>query len=542
LADRTTGKPKAQKFLHGAAILTVGIILTKVFGALYKIPLNRIIGPEGFGHFNMAYGIFNVLLTISTAGLPVALSRMISEASALGNRRRIQHIYRVSLRIFLALGLVCSAFMLLLAPQLADFMRDPGAVYSIAALAPAVLLLCLAASLRGYFQGQQYMTPTAISQALESLSKLVIGLAAVLLVLRLGYGIPEAAGAAILGVTAGSALSAFYLVLVYRRKHLRLTEADRTMPVDSAGATAKQLLSLAVPITIGAAGIQIFNALDNIIIQSRLQDAFGMSYAASTALFGTYSAAQTFYMLPPSLIQPLAIGVIPAVTAALTRAEYRDARRVEESAVRMTALIALPCGAGLAVLASPIQALAYNYDSETLLIAGPLLAMLGCAVIFHCMVTVTNAILQAHGLVSIPIYTTLAGGAVNVILHFVLVGRIGIGGAAVSTICSCAVIMFLNIYALRRRLAQPPRVLIQFLRPLVATAMMSVGAFLSYEALASATGSLLISTAVSVLAGCLVYVVMVWVLGIITWDDCMLLPKGTQIARLLRIAPDNSED
>ena len=143
LADHVTGKPKKQKFLHGAAILTAGTILTKIIGALYKIPLNRIIGTEGFGHFNMAYNIFNVLLTISTAGLPIALSRMISEASALNNRRQIQHIYRVSLRIFLGMGLVSSAFMLLLSPALAQFMRDPGAVYSIAALSPAVLFLCL---------------------------------------------------------------------------------------------------------------------------------------------------------------------------------------------------------------------------------------------------------------------------------------------------------------------------------------------------------------------------------------------------------------
>ena len=542
MADRMTGKPKAQKFLHGAAILTAGIILTKVLGALYKIPLNRIIGTEGFGHFNMAYSIFNVLLTISTAGLPIALSRMISEASAMGNRRGIQHIYHVSLRIFLAIGMVCSTLMLLLAPQLAALMRDPDAVYSIAALAPSVLLLCLAASLRGYFQGQQYMTPTAVSQILESLSKVVIGLAAVLLVRRLDFGIPQAAGAAILGVTAGSALSVVYLVLVYRKKRIRLSDADPELPLDSAGTTVKKLLSLAIPITIGAAGIPIINALDNIIIQSRLQDALGMTQAASTALFGTYSAAQTFYMLPPALIQPLAISIIPAVTAALTRSRPWDARRVEESAVRMTALIALPCGAGLAVLSSPIQALAYNYDPETLRVAGPLLAVLGAAVIFYCMVTVTNAILQAHGLVAVPIYNTLAGGAVNVILHYLLVGRFGIGGAAVSTVCGCAVIMFLNTFAMRRRLEQPPRVLIQFLRPMIAAALMSVVAYLVFEALTSVLGSLLIPTVVSVLAGCVVYIIMVLVLRIVTWDDCMLLPSGTKIARFLHITPEESEN
>lgn len=538
LADHVTGKPKKQKFLHGAAILTAGTILTKIIGALYKIPLNRIIGTEGFGHFNMAYNIFNVLLTISTAGLPIALSRMISEASALNNRRQIQHIYRVSLRIFLGMGLVSSAFMLFLSPALARFMRDPGAVYSIAALSPAVLFLCLSSSLRGYFQGQQYMTPTAVSQILEALSKLVLGLGAVYVFLRLGFGTAQTAGAAIAGVTAGSVFSALYLILVYRRKHLVLTAHDLAQPVEDSGVTARRLLALAIPITLGAAGIQIFNALDSMIIQSRLQDSLGLSTSAATSLFGTYSAAQTFYMLPPSLIQPLAIGIIPAVTAALTTRQEQEARRVAESAIRMTALIALPCGAGLAILASPIQALVYGYDRQTLETAGPILALLGCAVIFHCMVTVTNAILQAHGYVYIPIYTTLAGGVVNLFLHIVLVSRFGITGAAIATICYCGIIMFLNIAALHKRLTHPPRILVIFVRPMAATALMAAGAYLSYEAVIAHTGSLLISVGLSIAAACLIYAVMILSMGVITWDDCMLLPNGQKIARLLHINHD----
>ena len=238
MADRGTGKVKKQKFLQGAAVLTMGTILVKVIGALYKIPMNRIIGNEGFGHFNMAYSIFNVLLTISTAGLPIALSRMISQASTLGNRRQIQNIYKVSMRIFLLIGSVCSGFMLIFAPQLARFMRDPDAVYAIAALAPSVLFLCITSSFRGYFQGQQYMTPTAVSQVIEALAKLIIGLGAVYVVLGLGMGKAEAAGGAILGVTAGSVLATIYLFVVYRRRRIILTESDASYPVTSAAETA----------------------------------------------------------------------------------------------------------------------------------------------------------------------------------------------------------------------------------------------------------------------------------------------------------------
>lgn len=539
MSEHNPVKPKKQGFLQGAAILTLGTILVKLIGALYKIPMNRIIGTEGFGHFNVAYSIFSVLLTVSTAGLPIAVSRMISQANTLGNRRQVQKIFHTSLRIFLVIGALCSAVMLIFAPQLANWMEDPDAIYAIAVLAPAVLFLCIISSFRGYFQGQQYMTPTAVSQVIEAVVKLVLGLGAVYIVLGLGFGTPEAAGGAIFGVTAGSVLAAVYLLFQYRRKHVRLTAADRNSPVLSTRDTAKQLLKLAVPITIGSTGLQIFNALDTKIILGRLQDAIGLTSKAASSLFGTYSAAQTFYMLPPALITPLAISIIPTVTAALTLNNYREARRTEESAVRMTALIALPCAAGLAVLASPIQKMAYNYDAETLQVAGPLLAILGVAVVFNCMVSVTNAILQAHGKVTIPIYTTLVGGLVNIITDYVLIGMdsIGIYGAAIATIAYCAVIMFLNIAAMHKSMELPPRILQQFVKPIVATAVMAAGAYFSYEAVQRVITSTTVSVLASILVACIIYGVLVYAMKIITWYDCQLLPKGDLIARILRVQP-----
>ena len=543
MADRNTKGTKKQNFLQGAAILTFGTLLVKLIGALYKIPMNRIIGPEGFGHFNVAYSIYSVLLMISSTGLPIAVSRMISEANTLGNKRQVQKIYQVSLRIFLIIGVVCTGGMLIFAPQLANLMRDPDAVWAIAALAPAVLFVCVLCAFRGYFQGQQYMTPTAVSQVIEALCKLIIGLGAVVIILKLGFGVAEAAGGAILGVTVGTVFAAVYLFFVYKKRHLRLTEADKQMPVSSTRETTRQLLKLAVPITIGSAGLQIFNAIDTMIIQGRLQDAIGLTVQEATAMFGTYSAAQTFYMLPSALIAPLSISVIPTVTEALTLNNFRKARATEESAFRMTALIGLPCAAGLAVLASPIQAFAYDYDAKTLSVAGPILALLGIAVIFNCMVSVTTAILQAHGKVNVPIYTTLAGGCVNVVTDYVLigVGTIHIYGAAIATIAYCAVISFLNIFAMRRSMDLPPRILKQFVKPIVATAIMSVATYLSYEALLNLLSSGTLAMMGSVVVAVAVYAVMVYLLKIVTWDDCQLLPKSETIARLLKIKPTDED-
>ena len=358
--------------------------------------------------------------------------------------------------------------------------------------------------------------------------------------LGLGFGTPEAAGGAIFGVTAGSVLAAVYLLFQYRRKHVRLTAADRNSPVLSTRDTAKQLLKLAVPITIGSTGLQIFNALDTRIILGRLQDAIGLTSKAASSLFGTYSAAQTFYMLPPALITPLAISITPTVTAALTLNNYREARRTEESAVRMTALIALPCAAGLAVLASPIQKVAYNYDAETLQVAGPLLAILGVAVVFNCMVSVTNAILQAHGKVTIPIYTTLVGGLVNIITDYVLIGMdsIGIDGAAIATIAYCAVIMFLNIAAMHKSMELPPRIPAAVCQ--THRSHSGDGSRGNIPATRLCSGSslpppYLFWPLCSV--ACVIYGVLVYAMKIITWYDCQLLPKGDLIARILRVQP-----
>ena len=505
MAEQNSGKTKKQGFLQGAAILTFGTLLVKLIGALYKIPMNRIIGTEGFGHFNVAYSIYNVLLMISSTGLPIAVSRMISEANTLGRKQQVQKIYKVSLRLFLIVGIICSGAMLIFAPQLANLMRDADAVYAIAALAPAVLFVCIICSFRGYFQGQQYMTPTAVSQVIEALCKLVLGLGAVFLILHLGFGVAEAAGGAILGVTLGTVLSAVYLFFQYRKKQVVLTEANRSIPADSTGATLKQLLKLAVPITIGSAGLQIFNALDTMIIQGRLQDAIGLTAKEATSMFGTYSAAQTFYMLPSALVQPLAISVIPTVTAALTLNNYRKARSTEESAVRMTALIGLPCGAGLAVLASPIQKWLYGYNAKTL---------------------------------------SVAGGLVNIITDYVLIGMgaIHIYGAAIATIAYCAVIMFLNIIAMHRTMDLPPRILKQFVKPMIATALMAVAAYLVYEAAWNLLGSTALSTIASVCVAGATYLALVYGMKIITWEDCQLLPKSQLIARILHITPDSAED
>ena len=250
---------KQQNFLQGTAILALATALVKVIGAVYKIPLNAIIGEKGFGYFSTAYEIYNVLLMISTAGLPVAMSRMISQANSLDNYNQVRRVYATARGIFLGLGIVGSLLMTIFCRQLAQFQNQPDAWAAIGFLGPCVLLICIMSTFRGFFQGQGNMVPTSVSQVIEAFVRLIVGIAAALLLLKTTGSVPLAAGGAILGVTASCLLSSVYLFTVFRRSYKELPASQDTPW--SYKATVKGLLIIAIPITLGSACLQIITAL-----------------------------------------------------------------------------------------------------------------------------------------------------------------------------------------------------------------------------------------------------------------------------------------
>ena len=526
MPSHSNRNPKKQGFLHGALILTAGAILAKIVGALFKIPLTRLIGTEGAGHFNVAYNIYIVLLNVSSTGLPLAVSRLISEASALKRPEQISAIRRVSLWLFLLLGGISGGAMFFGADALADWMRDPDAVYAIRTLAPAVLFVCISSSFRGFFQGQQYMTPTAVAQVLEAFCKLLLGLAAALIARSLGWSIPQIAGAAIIGVTIGAGLGSGYFYLKYRKMPRISSFRDKSA---SFADTALRILRLAVPITVGATGLQIFNTIGSGIILGQLQDSLSYTLSHASSLYGIYAMAQTLYLLPSALIQPLTVSIIPAVTEALTLGNRADARSKEESALRITAILALPAGAGLSVLAAPIQRLLYGYDDGTLAIAGPILMVLGIASVGYCLILVTNAILQAHGKAAYAVCATVAGGLSSLLVTSVLVSnpKIHILGAALGTAFYCAVALGCNMLFIRILIGEPPRIFAQLIKPATAALIMA--------ALAGAVFAWLGSTAVAIASAMIAYIPLVVVLKMLKLEDCQTLPKGQLIAKLLRI-------
>ena len=597
-APRRMAAAKPNTFFGGAAILAMGILVVKVIGLFYKIPLVNIIGSEGSADFNNAYNIYSVLLTISTAGLPVAVSKMVSEANALGRQNQVHKVFRLSLAAFLTLGVVSFLIMYFGSEQLAGMMHDSLAAAGIRALAPAVICVGCLSAFRGYAQGHGNMTPTAVSQILEALCKLVIGLGLAYWLVRAGQPSHVAAAGAITGVTVGTILALAYMIFNFVSTRMR-EEKDTQDAPDSARRILSTLMKIAIPITISSSMVGIVTVIDSALVQGQIQkvlisdpdswalyqqvvdfapleaardawqqavssgaaaEAVSQLYGAvelaaeniSRSLYGNYSGALTIYNLPLSLMAAITASVIAAVSAALARRDRRGAARITGSALRITALLAFPMGVGLFVLGTPIIRLIFpELDAS---VAGPLLSTLGIASIFVCLMLVCNSVLQAHGFINLPVVIMALGGVVKIVTNsnLVAVPTIGISGAPVGNVLCFGLCMVLDLVVIARVIHGRPDYLPLLAKPAAAAGVMGLGAWavygllsklLSYEEVTQAGETIQtlgktgngIAVMGAILIAVIIYAVLVVALRAISREDLSLMPKGDKIAKILRL-------
>jgi stage V sporulation protein B len=397
-----------------------------------------------------------------------------------------------------------------------------------------VLLICIMSTFRGFFQGQSNMLPTSISQVLEAIVKLIVGIAAAWILLKSTGSVALAAGGAILGVTASCLVSAFYLFGCFRKvyPHLAVT-ADEPRSFSD---TARGLMIIAIPITLGSAGLQFLTMLETKIYMGRLLEFY--TQGAADTMRGIYGMTQTIFNMPCAFITPITISIIPAITAQLTTCNDLEAKATEESAIRITGLISMPCAFGLGLLAQPVTALLGGYTGDNLVLATKLMTVLGFSIMFNAVVLVTTAIMQAHGHAGRPVINMLIGGILKLAAVFILTGNphIGIVGTPIGTLMCYVAITVLNISSIRRLLDAPPAILKNLLRPFLAALVMGIfviGALTGLKALG--IGSRLILCGGPIAVGVVVYVLAAVKFKVVTRADCLLLPKGEKIAKLLKL-------
>lgn len=423
------------------------------------------------------------------------------------------------------------------------------------------------------------MTPTAVSQIIEALCKLILGLFLAKMVMDMDFTMEhlekyrqdldlsslkgedlqaalestqasQAAAGAIVGVTVGTVLSMCFLLVFFlmREGGRRRNSGQR---VSSEGQIIKKLLAIAIPITITSSMASILNVLDAALVQWQLQAGLLMSENESRTLYGNYALALNIYNLPLSLITAVTISVIPAVSAALADKNRRRGAEITISALRMTALLGMPMGMGLFALGEPIMALLY--PSSDLQMAGTLLSWLGFVSCFVCLSLVCTSVLQVYGFVYLPIAISFCGGIIKVIANFLLVGTesVGIYGAPMGHLLCFGFCFFMSFGALTRIVPGLRWTTSLFLKPMFSSAVMAgtawavqggisailhkTGAFSGeIEGVLSGTGTAL-TVFPAILLAVVVYFGLIFTLGGVEKSDVLMMPKGETLVRLLRL-------
>jgi len=478
---------QTKSIVGGMTVLGMTGIICKLVGVLFSIPLTWLIGTDGLGIFQSVFPTYNLLLTVSSAGLPVAISRMVSHCLAKDDPRNARRVFRVALWMLAALGCVCTLIMLAGHNQLAVIVNEPQSVLGFQVIAPCVALVCILSAFRGFMQGQQNMVPTAISQLIEQVGKVFVSLPLAYLGSRIG--IAQGAAGALLGITIVEALALLYMIILYfRRKGAfdSIPQLSADAPI-SAPTLGKRLMAISIPITISACIVPLAQFVDSTMLISRLMDA-GIAREQARPLYGLFTGMVIRLInVPTALALSISMSLVPAISAAKALEDYDGIRRQSDLGLRFAFLIGFPCSIGMSLLSKPIIAFFYQetLTAAELQVSSQLLSMSSLTVVLFTVVQATSSILQGLHKQRIPMYTLIAGVACKIALNYILVGIPGINihGAPIASIVCYSVSMIPNLYFVLKYGKMKFNWMGWVVRPGIATAAMGLVVFALRELL-----------------------------------------------------------
>lgn len=512
-----------NRFLQGAMILTLAGLLVKIIGAASKFVIARILGGEGIGLYQMAYPIYQVVVAIAAAGVPVAISIMIAEKLANKDMRGIEKVYRVSFYALSVIGFVsCLALYFLAEPLVAwHVVSDARALYALQALAPSLLLVTMLASFRGYFQGFQYMVPTGVSQICEQVVR--VSTMVILAWLFLGDGLEYAAAGATFATFPGVFFGLLALVIFFRRqktfrKHLRLHQ-NPNCSVDTTAGVLLRLVKLAIPVSMANIMLPVMNLIDSFIVPQRLMD-IGYLMKEATTQYGYLTGMATSLVgLPVILTTSLAASLVPAVSELYSLKKKQDIRKRALTAMKIGNIFTIPSCIGMAVLATPVSSLLYATPN-----AGPAITVMSLSIIFLGWQQVTAGVLQGLGRTIIPMLTIAAGLIVKVLLDWQLtaIPWLGINGAAWASDINFAVAAILNFYFVKRYVGSIVD-LREFFKILVSAFAMGGAASFMYASIVTLVGNVW-AVGLTILVAGFVYGATLWLTKALVYKDLYNFP------------------
>ncbi len=564
-----------KSFVKGAAVLGVAGLIVKIIGAVYRIPLTNILQSgslDGMIYYATAYPYYSWLLVISSAGFPTAISKLVSERVAVGDRQGATDVFRTALRLLTIIGVVTTAVLFFLASPLAKLADVPNAKFSLMALAPSLIIVSVMCAYRGYLQGMQMMSGTAVSQITEQVGKLIAGYALAIVFKKLYPEQPYYwAMGTLIGISLSELLALIVIYIFYLKNRKKLPSCGLEHGEYSSSTfrtVGMSLLVIAIPITIGASIMPITGIADSIFIKRLLQARYislGIEKELAETMAGDGFVALRSYVtplinMPAVLTLALSMSLVPAIAPMVAARDRKGVRKAASTGMKLAMLVGAPCAAGLFVLGAPIMAMLYNKvgastdvyyisgfmkqimsigpDNEVSIyaISGGIMQIAAIGVLFLSLVQTMTGVIQGMGKQRVPVYFLLVGGALKVISMLVLMKYTGLGviGAAFSTVFCYAVAGIGDTLYTVRRANINLNYFDTFGKPVLSALIMGVCVYFAYNIIYKA-GHPTLATLGGICVGVVVYAACLWLLRAFNRDDLDFMPGGRRLATLFRI-------
>ena len=534
MSAKKTNKDKKGSFIIQASVLAAASLIVRFIGFLYRLPLTALIGDRGNAIYSAGYYIYTFLLILSSAGLPAAISRLVSTRIAKGEYRNAQKIFRVSMIFAGTAGAIGMLVLFFFAEPIAKMVDSPNSVYCLQTLAPTLLIVGVMSVYRGYLQGMNIMTPTAVSQIFEQVFNAVFSVYLAWVLVKQSIPLGAAGGTAGTGI---GALAGLIVVMIFYnrmkpeiRHNMRIEE--KGIYQETTGEAFKNLVVTAFPIIAGTAVFSMTNLIDMKMVMSGLMSSGAFTEAEAEVLYGQLSGKYvTLTTFPVSISSAMATAAIPNIAMAVTVGNKKEVKRKINTALKLAMIISIPAAVGIGVLGDQILSMLFPSYPE----GGVLLKVGAISIAFLSFCQIVTGVLQGIGKIQVPVIGALLGAVVKIALNWILIRipSINVVGAVISTDVCYLVASIFNVIMLMRYTKTRVNFSGVLIKPTIGSIIMGIGCVIGYKVISLVFGNT-ISTLLTIIVAVIIYLlVMIFIRGI-TEEDLLSIPKGRILVRVFK--------
>ncbi len=534
--QKTKKKNKTESFMKGVLVLMVSQVLIKLLGLIYKLYLtNREgFGDEGNAIYSSGYQIYALLLTLSSVGVPNAISKLVSERVAVGDHKGAHRVFKISFATFGILGLIGTLILFLGAGYISNtLLQIPEAELTLVALSPSIFFVAIASVIRGYFNGREHLSVTAKSQTLEQVFKTLLTVIVVEMVcLIYGTNTKIMAAGANLATTLSVFLSFAYLYLYYKKGKKEIAQEIKNTvnyKPERIKSIIKKILYVSIPISLSAIMTSLGKNIDSITVVRGLK-AF-LTETEAKVQYGILSGkVDTLITLPLSFNVAFATALVPTIASAKATNNMENANKRVKFSLMVTMILGLPCTFGMFIFAEPILQLLFPNAAS----GAFLLQISALTIIFAVLMQTVNGALQGLGRVMVPAIASAIGLIVKFILNIVLISnpKIGVNGAAIASVVNVFIAFVISFYILMKSMKIDLKVSNFIVKPIIATIIMCIISYFIYNILLGILPGKIV-TLIALISAVIIYAILIVILKIFTKEEMCMIPYGNKLVKIL---------